>query len=85
MKNVEKIYFQELLVRVPWLCSYLATQPAVNLTAEEIHTIKVRLANILETLSAQQYFEASCGSLAELLRRAVFNLSKVEKVMQDAC
>ncbi|KAL3985719.1 Proteasome stabiliser family protein [Acanthocheilonema viteae] len=69
----------ELLVKVPWLCSYLATQPFVDITAGEINRIKVCLVNVIETLSAQQYFEAACGSLAELLRRAIFSLSKVEK------
>ncbi|VDK85675.1 unnamed protein product [Litomosoides sigmodontis] len=69
----------ELPVRIPWLCSYLATQPLVDMSAGEINKIRVRLVNIIETLSAQQYFEAACGSLAELLRRAVFTLSEVEK------
>ncbi|MCP9264700.1 hypothetical protein DINM_022843 [Dirofilaria immitis] len=69
----------ELPLQIPWLCVYLATQPAVDLIAEEINEIKIRLLNIIETLSVQQYFEAACGSLAELLRRAVFGLSEVEK------
>ncbi|KAM3717041.1 Proteasome adapter and scaffold protein [Dirofilaria immitis] len=71
----------ELPLQIPWLCVYLATQPAVDLIAEEINEIKIRLLNIIETLSVQQYFEAACGSLAELLRRAVFGLSEVEKTV----
>ncbi|VDK69522.1 unnamed protein product [Onchocerca ochengi] len=71
----------KLSVQIPWLCAYLATQPSVNFTAEEINGIKVRLVNIIETLSGQQYFEAACGSLAELLRRSVFGLNETEKTI----
>lgn len=77
----KKPIFQELPVRVPWLCAYLATQPLLDFCVEEVNRIKIRLVNVIETLSAQQYFEAACGSLAELLRRAIFNLSEAEKVV----
>ncbi|VDO32504.1 unnamed protein product, partial [Onchocerca flexuosa] len=70
----------KLSVQIPWLCAYLATQPSVNFTAEEINGIKVRLVKIIETLSGQQNFEAACGSLAELLRRTVFGLNGIEKI-----
>uniref|UniRef100_A0A158Q7N0 Non-specific serine/threonine protein kinase n=1 Tax=Elaeophora elaphi TaxID=1147741 RepID=A0A158Q7N0_9BILA len=69
----------ELPVRVPWLCAYLATHPLVNFATDEINRIKVRLVNVIGTLSAQQNFEAACGSLAELLRRAIFSLNEIDK------
>uniref|UniRef100_A0A1I8EZK5 Vac14_Fab1_bd domain-containing protein n=1 Tax=Wuchereria bancrofti TaxID=6293 RepID=A0A1I8EZK5_WUCBA len=67
----------ELQVQVPWLCAYLATQPHTDLTTGEINRIKAQLVNVIETFPAQQHFEAACGSLAELLRRATKLLSSV--------
>ncbi|EFO27762.2 hypothetical protein LOAG_00726 [Loa loa] len=71
--------YNELPFRIPWLCAYLTTQPLADFAAGEIIAIKVCLVNMMETLSAQQYCEAACGSLAELLRRAVICLNEVEK------
>ncbi|EJW80562.1 hypothetical protein WUBG_08529 [Wuchereria bancrofti] len=71
----------ELQVQVPWLCAYLATQPHTDLTTGEINRIKAQLVNVIETFPAQQHFEAACGSLAELLRRAVFSLREAEKAI----
>uniref|UniRef100_A0A915PHK3 ARM repeat superfamily protein n=1 Tax=Setaria digitata TaxID=48799 RepID=A0A915PHK3_9BILA len=70
---------EELPVRVPWLCAYLATQSMVDFAAKDIIKIKIYLVNVIKILSVQQYFEAACGSLAELLRRAVFTLNDAEK------
>ncbi|CAG9538848.1 unnamed protein product [Cercopithifilaria johnstoni] len=78
-RSLKQLDSHDELPVILWLCSYLATQPLVDITAGEINRIKVHLVNVIETLSAQQHFEAACGSLAELLRRVVFSLNEVEK------
>ncbi|VIO98641.1 Uncharacterized protein BM_BM3047 [Brugia malayi] len=69
----------ELQVQVPWLCAYLATQSQADLTTGEFNRIKDHLVNVIEIFSTQQHSEAACGSLAELLRRAVFSFRETEK------
>lgn len=77
----ERIFLQNIPVRIPWLCAFSVSliSPGV---ADDISRTKCQIVNLVETMLVQsnQLFEAACGSLAELLRRALFTLNDVERV-----